>query len=220
MLRERFGVSERKACSAIGQPRSTQRLPARVVPDEEQRLVEYLIAFSKRRPRWGWRRAAKQARRDGWDVNDKRVKRLWRLHGLRVPAKKRKQRLTGIGTHIAAMSPIRPNVLWALDFQFDTTVDGRTLKMLNVIDEFTSGWAIDVARDIDAAQLSPQQCQCLLTHRQLLAVADCASRKRRTWAPVVPTPRMHRSSIRDLLPTSALRLVRQVGADPGTCPLT
>ena len=151
MLRERFGVSERQACKAVGQPRSTQRLPARVVPDDEQLLVEFLIKFSKQRPRWGWRRAAKAARRDGWDVNDKRVKRLWRLHGLRVPAKKRKKRLSGIGTQIGAMSPIRPNVLWALDFQFDTTIDGRTLKMLNVIDEFTREChAIDVHRSIDA----------------------------------------------------------------------
>ena len=151
MLRGRFGVSERQACKAVGQPRSTQRLPPRVVPGDEKLLVEFLIKFSKQRPRWGWRRAAKQARRDGWDVNDKRVKRLWRLNSLRVPAKKRKKRLAGIGTHLGAMSPIRPNVLWALDFQFDTTVDGRTLKLLNVIDEFTrEALAIDVHRTIDA----------------------------------------------------------------------
>jgi len=151
MLSDRFGVSQRRACKVIGQPRSTQRLPPPVVSDDERLLVEFLIKFSKQRPRWGWRRAAKAARRDGWDVNDKRVKRLWRLHGLRVPAKKRKKRLTGIGTHIGAMSPIRPNVLWALDFQFDTTIDGRTLKMLNVIDEFTREChAIDVHRRLDA----------------------------------------------------------------------
>jgi transposase InsO family protein len=65
--------------------------------------------------------------------------------------KKRKKRLTGIGTHVGAMCPIRPNALWALDFQFDTTIDGRTLKMLNVIDEFTREClAIEVDRSIDA----------------------------------------------------------------------
>ncbi len=53
-------------------------------------------------------------------MNDKRVRRLWRDEGLRVPTKKRKKRLTGIGTHVGAMCPIRPNALWALDFQFDT----------------------------------------------------------------------------------------------------
>jgi hypothetical protein len=80
---------------------------------------------------------AKRLSRAGCQVNDKRVRRLWREEGLRVPQRRRKKRLTGVGVVVGAMSPIRPNVIWALDFQFDTTADGRTLKMLNVIDEFT-----------------------------------------------------------------------------------
>ncbi len=84
-------------------------------------------------------------------VNNKRIRRLWRDEGLRVPTKRRKKRLTGIGTHVGAMCPLRPNALWALDFQFDTTADGRTLKMLNVIDEFTrEALAIEAHRSIDA----------------------------------------------------------------------
>ncbi len=151
MLRDRFGVSERRACTVVGQHRSTQRLSPATITDDEQQLREFLGDFSKRRPRWGWRRAAKTARRSGWRVNDKRVRRLWRDEGLRVPQRRRKKRLTGIGTHIGAMCPIRPNALWALDFQFDTTADGRTLKMLNVIDEFTRECpAIEVDRTIDA----------------------------------------------------------------------
>ena len=78
------------------------------------------------------------ARRAGWQVNNKRIRRLWREEGLRVPQRRRKKRLTGIGVAVGAMSPIRPNVIWAMDFQFDTTADGRTMKMLNVIDEFTA----------------------------------------------------------------------------------
>ncbi len=151
MLRDRFGVSERRACRVVGQHRSTQRLDSPEVPDEERQLREFLREFSKRRPRWGWRRAAKAARKAGWAVNDKRIRRLWRDEGLRVPAKKRKKRLTGIGAPVGAMCPIRPDALWALDFQFDTTADGRTLKMLNVIDEFTrEALAIEVDRSIDA----------------------------------------------------------------------
>ena len=151
MLRDRFGVSERRACTVVGQHRSTQRLTPPTITDDEQQLREFLGDFSKRRPRWGRRRAAKTARRSGWRVNDKRVRRLWRDEGLRVPQRRRKKRLTGIGTHIGAMCPIRPNALWALDFQFDTTADGRTLKMLNVIDEFTRQCpAIEVDRTIDA----------------------------------------------------------------------
>jgi len=150
-LRERFGVSERRACKVVGIHRSTQRLAQPPVPDEEADLRAFLRDFAKRRPRWGWRRAAKEARRTGRQVNDKRIRRLWRDEGLRVPQKKRKKRLTGIGTHVGAMCPIRPNALWALDFQFDTLANGRTIKMLNVIDEFTrESLAIEIDHSIDA----------------------------------------------------------------------
>ncbi|MGB3285705.1 MULTISPECIES: IS3 family transposase [Mycolicibacter] len=151
MLRERFGVSQRRACSVVGIHRSTMRLTPRAITDEEAELRAWLRKFSTDRPRWGWRRAAVMARKAGWTVNNKRVRRLWREEGLRVPQRRKKKRLTGIGTAIGAMSPIRPNVIWAMDFQFDTTADGRTLKMLNVIDEFTrEALAIHVDRAINA----------------------------------------------------------------------
>ncbi|MCZ0729635.1 IS3 family transposase [Mycolicibacterium iranicum] len=151
MLRERFGVSERRACTVVGLHRSTMRLAPTPMTTEEAELRAWLRRFSTDRPRWGWRRAAKMARRAGWKVNNKRIRRLWREEGLRVPQRRRKKRLTGIGVAVGAMSPIRPNVIWAMDFQFDTTADGRTLKMLNVIDEFTrEALAIEVNRSIDA----------------------------------------------------------------------
>ena len=150
-LRERFGVSERRACRVVGQQRSTQRLNLGVPSEEEGLLRAWLRAFSTARPRWGWRRAAKQARREGWTVNDKRIQRLWREEGLKVPYRKRKKPHRGIGVMVGAMCPIMPNALWALDFQFDTTVDGRILKLLNVVDEYTRECpAIVVARSIDA----------------------------------------------------------------------
>jgi len=131
--------------------RSTMRLTPPPMSTEETELRAWLRRFSTDRPRWGWRRAAKMARRVGWQVNNKRIRRLWREEGLRVPQRRRKKRLTGIGVVVGAMSPIRPNVIWAMDFQFDTTADGRTLKMLNVIDEFTrESLAIEVGRRIDA----------------------------------------------------------------------
>jgi putative transposase len=151
MLQQRFGVSERRACRVVGQHRSTQRLAAPTRPDDEDALREFLRAFSTRRPRWGWRCAAKAARRDGWRVNNKRIQRLWREEGLRVPYRKRKRPHRGIGTALGAMCPIAPNALWALDFQFDTTDDHRTLKLLNIVDEFTRECpAIVVERSIDA----------------------------------------------------------------------
>ena len=150
-LRERFGVTERRACRVVGQPRSTQRLPARVPADEELALRAFLRDFARRRPRWGWRRAATEARAAGWAVNNKRIHRLWRLEGLKVPYRRKKRPLRGIGVAVGAVCPIRPNVIWALDFQFDQTADGRMLKLLNAIDEFTrEALAIDVARSIDA----------------------------------------------------------------------
>jgi putative transposase len=151
MLEERFGVSERRACAVIGQPRSTQRLPPPMPSDDELALRAWLREFALRRPRWGWRRAAAQARSEGWRVNDKRIHRLWRDEGLRVPYRKRKKRLQGIGVPTGQMCPIAPNAIWAADFQFDQTGNGRTLKILNVIDEFTrEALATEVERSIDA----------------------------------------------------------------------
>ncbi len=85
MLRDRFGVSQRRACRVVGQHRSTQRLDPPTISDDEVELRAFLRAFSKERPRWGWRRAAKAARREGRPVNDKRIQRLWREEGLKVP---------------------------------------------------------------------------------------------------------------------------------------
>jgi putative transposase len=90
-------------------------------------------------------------RREGWRVNNKRIQRLWRDEGLKVPYRKRKKPLRGIGVRVGPMSLIAPNALWALDFQFDTTEDIRTLKLLNIVDEFTRECpAIVVERSIDA----------------------------------------------------------------------
>jgi putative transposase len=151
MVRERFGVSQRRACTVVGIHRSTMRLRPPSITTQEAELRAWLRRFSIERPRWGWRRAATMARRAGWQINNKRIRRLWRAEGLQVRQRRRKKRLTGIGVAAGAMSPIRPNAIWAMDFQFDTTADGRILKMLNVIDEFTrEALAIGVDRTIDA----------------------------------------------------------------------
>jgi putative transposase len=150
-LVDRFGVSQRRACKVVGQHRSTQRLAPAVPAADDEALRAWLRAFSIHRPRWGWRRAAKGLRREGWKVNNKRVQRLWREEGLRVPYRKRKGRHRGIGTAVGAMCPIVPNALWAMDFQFDVTVEGRTLKLLNIVDEYTRECpTIVVDRSIDA----------------------------------------------------------------------
>jgi putative transposase len=155
MLEESFGVKERRACRVVGQHRSTQRLEVNLPSDDEQELRRWLVAFAKEHPRWGWKRAYHHRRREGHRVNKKRVQRLWRLEGLKVPYRKRKKPLRGVGVHVGAMSPIRPNAIWAMDFQFDETRDGKQLKLLNIADIFTREClTITVERSITADDLT------------------------------------------------------------------
>lgn len=151
VLQERFGVSQRRACRVVGQHRSTQRRPARPEPTEDEKLRRRLREFARRHPRLGWRKAHDVVRREGWTVNHKRLRRLWRDEGLRrPPPRKAKQRRPGSadGTLLRAEYP---NHVWGLDFQFDETADLRRLKMLNIVDEHTrEALAMDVARSIAA----------------------------------------------------------------------
>lgn len=151
MAQDRFGCSQRRACEIIGQPRSTQRLTPPAPSDDEAELRRFLRNFATSRPRWGWRYAYVAARDAGWRVNHKRIQRLWRDEGLKVPYRKRKNRLQGIGAAVGPFCPIAPNVIWAADFQFDQTRDGRTLKLLNIVDEFTrEALSTRTERSIDA----------------------------------------------------------------------
>jgi len=115
-LCEQFGVTGRRACRVVGQPRSTQRLAPPMPADDELALRAWLRDFSRRRPRWGWRRAAVEAKKAGFRAKHKRIHRLWIAEGLRVPYRKRKKPLRSIGRPVGAACPIRPNVVWALDF--------------------------------------------------------------------------------------------------------
>jgi putative transposase len=151
MLRDRLGVSERWACRVVGQHRSTQRHEPKTAGDDAALRAE-LRRFSVERPRWGYRRAHHRLRELGWEVNRKRVQRLWREEGLRVPQRRRMRRRLGDSTVPAErLRAQRPNHVWAFDFQFDQTADGRALKLLNVVDELTrESLVMLVARSIDA----------------------------------------------------------------------
>jgi transposase InsO family protein len=150
-LQGRFGVSERRACRVVGQHRSTQRRPVRPIPAEDEKLRRRLRGFARRHPRLGWRKAHDVIRREGWTVNHKRLRRLWREEGLRRPPPRRakKRRLgSSDGTRLRAE---HPNHVWALDFQFDETTDQRRLKLLNIVDEHTrEALAMEVDRSIGA----------------------------------------------------------------------
>jgi putative transposase len=152
MSMQRFGLSERRACQLVGQHRSTQRLASPVVRPVDEHLRERLRVIAREHARWGYRRAAVQLRREGHVINRKRVQRLWREEGLRVPQTARKRRRgTSTDPHGVRRRAVRPGEVWAIDFQFDATNDARQLKSLNIVDEFTrQALATDVARSCDA----------------------------------------------------------------------
>jgi transposase InsO family protein len=87
---EAMGISQRRACQVLGQPRSTQRHVGKV-PDDEARLVERIVSLASQYGRYDYRRITALLRNEGWRVNHKRVERIWREEGLKVPAKQPKR---------------------------------------------------------------------------------------------------------------------------------
>jgi len=115
-------------------------------------LCDQLVALSRRYPRYGYRRIWALLRREGWRVNRKRVQRLWRQEGLRVPQAQRKRRCLGSRENgCTRLRAAHKNHVWSYDFLMDQTEDGRRLKLLPVLDEFTrEAHAILVERRIRA----------------------------------------------------------------------
>ena len=137
--------------TALGQHRSTQRKVPRGREDEE-RLTADTIALARQYGRYGYRKIAGLLEQAGWLVNDKRVERIWRREGLKVPHKQPKRgRLWLSDGSCIRLRPEHRNHVWSCDFVEDRTHDGRKYRMLNVIDEFTHEClAIRVARKLKA----------------------------------------------------------------------
>lgn len=130
-------VSERRACAALGQHRSTQRKAPRG-PEDEERLRADVIELARQYGRYGYRKIAALLRHAGWIVNDKRVERIWRQEGLKVPYKQPKRgRLWLNDGSCVRLRAGRPNHVWAYDFVEDRTHEGRKYRTLNIVDEFT-----------------------------------------------------------------------------------
>ena len=148
------GVSERMACRVLGQHRSTQRkIPT--TPDDEAALTTDIVALAIQYGRYGCRRINAMLRQAGWTVNLKRVERIWRREGLKVPAKQPKRsRLWLNDGSCIRLRPEHPNHVWSYDFVEARTHDGRKVRMLNIIDEFTREClAIRVARKLKGADV-------------------------------------------------------------------
>jgi putative transposase len=149
-----LGVPERRACRVLGQHRSTQRKPPRT-PDDEAALTADIVALATRYGRYGYRRVTALLREAGWAVNRKRVERIWRREGLKVPQKQpKKGRLWRNDGSCIRLRPAHPNHVWSYDFVEDRTHDGRKYRMLNVIDEFTREClAIRVDRNLNSVDV-------------------------------------------------------------------
>ena len=148
-VRQRLGVSERKACRVLGQARSTQRrIPKR--REDEEALMQDVVKVARRFGRYGYRMVTGMLRTEGWAVNHKRVERIWRQEGLKVPSKQPKRgRLWLTDGSCIRLRPLYQHHVWAYDFVSDRTHDGRPLKMLTVLDEYSREClAIVVARKI------------------------------------------------------------------------
>ena len=168
VVRSRLGpkqVSERRLCRVLGQSRSTQRYRRRK-PDDDRRLIEELRRWCEWHPRFGSERVHQMLLGTGWRVNFKRVHRLWKQEHFQVPGKQRKRRrLPGHSANgCVRHKALYRNHVWSYDFLVDRTEDGRQLKLLVVIDEFTREClAAEVGRTFTARDV-------MLTLQYLFAV--------------------------------------------------
>jgi len=150
-------TSERRVCRVLEQPRSTQRQEP-VHSDGEARLREQIIQLACQYGRYGYRRITALLRNEGWRVNHKCVERIWRQEGLKVPQKqpKRKRLWLNDGSCIRRR-PEYPNHVWSYDFVADRTGNGRPLRMLTLMDEYTrESLAIKVDRALTAYDVVEQ----------------------------------------------------------------
>ena len=158
---EHFNVSERKACRVLSQPLSTQRYLPRV-RDGEELLIKRMIELATKYGRYGYRRITALLKREGFQVNHKRIERLWRKEGLKVPQKqpKRKRLWFNDGSCIRLRPQFRDHV-WSYDFVATRTEDGRPLRILTLIDEYTREYlALRVARKLNSQRVFYRYFRC------------------------------------------------------------
>ena len=146
-----FEVGERRACRVIGQPRNTQRYE-RKQPMKDRALTADIHRLARSEPRAGYRGVTRLLRREGWQVNEKRVHRIWKQEGLKVPAHPARKRARGSAENsMQRNAATRINQVWTYDFVHDQTDDGGRLKWLPIVDEYSRELlSIEVARSITA----------------------------------------------------------------------
>lgn len=151
---EKYSISERRACRAVGQPRNTQRYEIRKLPDEDE-LTHRILELAAQYGSYGSRMITAFLKREGWAVNHKRVERIWREQHLKADKKqKKKGRLWLNDGSCIRLRPEYPMHVWSYDIVEDKTHDGKKLRILNIIDEHTREChASYVARRITSRQV-------------------------------------------------------------------
>ena len=143
-------ISERRACKVLGQSRSTQRR-VRHISSDEPRLVRRMIQLASSYGRYGYRKVTALLREEGWWVNHKRIERVWRQEGLKVPQKQpKRKRLSLVDRSCVRLRPQHQDHVWSYDFMHERTHEGRAFRLLTILDEYTREClAIDVDRQMN-----------------------------------------------------------------------
>ena len=157
-------VPQRRACRVLDQRRSTQRYQC-VITDDERLLTARIIALATKYGRYGYRRITGLLRNEGWRVNHKRVERIWRREGLKVPKKQPKRgRLWLADGSCIRLRPAYRNHVWSYDFVMARTHEGRAFRMLNIMDEYTRECLdITVERTITSHQVIERLAHLFVT---------------------------------------------------------
>jgi len=148
-VQTKMELSERRACNVIGQPRMTQRYEPKQ-PDKDKTLTADIKRLAGKYPRYGYRFITAKLRQEGWRVNHKRVQRIWQKECLQVPYRRKRKKSQGSSENACYVKKAEYiNHVWTYDFIDDRTEDGRRLKFLTVLDEYTrESLAIEVERSI------------------------------------------------------------------------
>jgi putative transposase len=134
---QKLSVSQRRACQALGQYRTTQRYRPHI-GTEEEKLAGRIIELASQYGRYGYRRITALLQEESWQVNHKRVERIWRKEGLKVPQKQPKRgRLWLNDGSCVRLRPEHRDHVWSYDFVLARAADGRAFRLLNIIDEYT-----------------------------------------------------------------------------------
>jgi putative transposase len=151
--RQKLGTSERRTCEVLGVARSTLRYEAVSRHEDDLRLA--LIRLAKQYGRYGYRKVGELLRVEGWAVNHKKVERIWREEGLQLPHRhKRRRRLYHHDASVIRLRPLYPNHIWSIDFVHDRLSNGRSYKMLTVLDEYTrEALSVTVATRMGSAEV-------------------------------------------------------------------